>query len=292
MQGKIIKGIAGFYYVYVEGEGVIECKAKGIFRKDNLKPLVGDNVKISLVDDENRIGNIIEIEKRKNALVRPAVANVDQAVVIFSVSYPKPNLNLLDRFILMMRTKDVPVVICFNKTDMVSADITDEISAHYRNSGCIVYTVSAETNDGVDGFRQCINGKTNVFAGPSGVGKSSLLNALFPQMNVETGEISRKIKRGKHTTRHSELFAIGNKTYIMDTPGFTSFELPMIEKEQLREYYPEFEPFEGKCRFMGCVHVNEPDCLVKEAVDEGEISDKRYGNYIQFFDEIRQRKIY
>ena len=292
MHGKIIKGIAGFYYVYVEGAGVVECKAKGIFRKDNVKPLVGDNVLIEWVDREKMVGNIVKIDCRINALRRPAAANVDQAVVIFSVSYPKPNLNLLDRFILMMRTKSIPVVVCFNKTDTVDAEVTEELKAHYRDSGCGVYTVSAETSEGMDEFRQCIKGKTNVFAGPSGVGKSSILNALFPQIDVETGDISRKIKRGKHTTRHSELFALGGGTYIMDTPGFTSFELPRIEKEQLREYYPEFALFEGKCRFMGCVHVNEPDCLVKEAVNGGEISGKRYENYIQFYEEIKQRKIY
>lgn len=292
MQGKIIRGIAGFYYVYVPDIGIVECKAKGVFRNRKIKPLIGDNIQLELLDSDACLGNITEIIERKNQLIRPAVANVDQAVVIFAASYPKPNLNLLDRFWLMMETQDIPTIICFNKTDDREQAEIEELASHYEKSGSRVCMTSTITGDGIEELRSCLLGKTSVFAGPSGVGKSSVMNVLFPEAKMETGEISDKIKRGKHTTRHSELFYLGQDTFVMDTPGFTSLALPDLEKEQIREYYPEFAPFRGECRFLGCVHISEPDCRVKRAVADNEISALRYENYKQFFEEISLRKKY
>lgn len=293
MQGKIIRGIGGFYYVYVPDiSDILECKAKGIFRNQNIKPLVGDDVEVEILDTEKCIGSIIQILPRKNALIRPAAANVDQAVVVFALSYPRPNLNLLDRFLLMMKTQQVPTVICFNKCDDQQKKISEELLKHYEKSDSIVLQTSTVTGEGLEEFRRVLTGKTTVLAGPSGVGKSSVMNALFPEAQMETGAISEKIKRGKHTTRHTELFCIGTDTYIMDTPGFTSLRLPEMEKEELREYYPEFEAFRGECRFLGCVHISEPDCSVKKALARGEISRSRYENYKQFYEEIAQNKRY
>lgn len=292
MQGKIIRGIAGFYYVHIHGKGIIECKAKGVFRNKKVKPLVGDNVELEILDKDNNTGNIIEILPRKNSLIRPAVANVDQAVVIFAASFPKPNLNLLDRFLLMMQMQDVPTVICINKIDDTDNSEIDRIVDNYKNSGCNVYRTSTVTGEGIEEFGKCLKGKTSVLAGPSGVGKSSVMNCLFPEADMATGEISEKIKRGKHTTRHSELFCLADDVYVMDTPGFTSLNLPDVEKEDLKEFYPEFDEYRDQCRFLGCVHINEPDCAVKSAVEEDRISSGRYENYKQFYEEISNRKKY
>lgn len=292
MQGKIIRGIAGFYYVHIHGKGIIECKAKGVFRNKKVKPLVGDNVELEILDEDNKTGKITEILPRKNSLIRPAVANVDQAVVIFAASFPKPNLNLLDRFLLMMQMQDVPTVICINKIDDTDNSETDRIVDNYKNSGCNVYRTSTVTGEGIEEFGKCLKGKTSVLAGPSGVGKSSVMNCLFPEADMATGEISEKIKRGKHTTRHSELFCLADDVYVMDTPGFTSLSLPDVEKEDLKEFYPEFDEYRDKCRFLGCVHINEPNCAVKNAVEEDRISSGRYENYKQFYEEISNRKKY
>ena len=226
--------------------------------------MVGDNVEFEMLDEEKKLGNIQEILPRKNALIRPASANVDQAVVVFALSFPKPNLNLLDRFLLMMQTQDIPVTICFNKCDDQKDEEIQAIVSQYRSCGAEVLVTSTVNGTGMDHLRKVLEGKTTVMAGPSGVGKSSVMNLLFPEAQMETGEISRKIKRGRHTTRHTELFCIGNQTYIMDTPGFTSLRLPDVEKEDLRHYYPEFEEASNACRFLGCVHMNEPDCGVKD----------------------------
>ncbi len=295
MRGKIIRGVGGFYYIHPEGEAadvLIECKAKGIFRNRNIKPLVGDNVEFEILDPEKQYGNIQEILPRKNALIRPASANVDQAVVVFALSFPKPNLNLLDRFLLMMQTQDIPVVICFNKCDDQNEEAIQEIVSQYQQCEARVLVTSTINGTGMEELRELLEGKTTVMAGPSGVGKSSVMNILFPKAEMETGEISRKIKRGRHTTRHTELFCIGSQTYIMDTPGFTSLRLPSLEKEKLRDYYPEFTEPSRACRFLGCVHINEPDCGVKEALERQEIPQGRYDNYRQFYEELRQQKKY
>ena len=295
MRGKIIRGVGGFYYIHPESAAadvLIECKAKGIFRNRNIKPLVGDNVEFEMLDEQAGTGNITEILPRRNALIRPASANVDQAVVVFALSFPKPNLNLLDRFLLMMQTQDIPVIICFNKSDDQEEEETKRIVSQYRACGARVLVTSTINGTGMEELRELLEGRTTVMAGPSGVGKSSVMNILFPKALMETGEISRKIKRGRHTTRHTELFCIGSQTYIMDTPGFTSLRLPEIEKEELRNYYPEFAEPSQECRFLGCVHINEPDCGVKNALERQEISRDRYDNYKQFYEELRQQKKY
>ena len=291
MQGKIIKGIAGFYYVYTN-LGLIECKAKGIFRKDGIKPLVGDNVEIEIVDETDRTGNIVNILSRKNALVRPACANVDQSLVIFAIVKPDPNYNLLDRFLISMQKQNLPSVICFNKKDIASKEEQDELMAAYSGCGYRVLFVSGAKNQGIEEIRSCLTGKTTVVAGPSGVGKSTIINALYPNANMETGEISRKIERGKHTTRHAELFALSEDTFLMDTPGFTSLSLGDMEKEELQGFYPEFARYEKDCRFGGCAHLSEPVCGVKDALDRGAISRVRYGNYSILYEELKNRKKY
>lgn len=291
MKGKIIKGIAGFYYVHTP-EGVFECKAKGVFRKEKRKPLVGDNVEIEIVDDEKLLGNITEIFPRSNSLIRPAAANIDQALVIFAIVKPDPNYNLLDRFLISMRQQMIPTVICFNKKDLASAKEQQELYEAYRQSGCEVMFVSGSRQEGIERIREVLRGKATVVAGPSGVGKSTIVNALTPEAHMETGEISRKIERGKHTTRHAELFAVEEATYIMDTPGFTSLNVAGMEKEELQGFYPEFEPYEPYCRFGGCVHINEPVCGVKEALAEGKISRIRYDNYCRIYEELKERKKY
>lgn len=269
MTGKIIKGIAGFYYVNDGENRVYQCRAKGIFRNRKIKPLVGDNVEFSILDEEAGEGNIDEILPRKNALVRPAAANVDQALVLFALTQPSPNLNLLDRFLVMMAMEEIPVVICFNKADLGDGAMEEEYKKIYEGAGYEVHFISARTDLGMDQVRELLRGRTTVLAGPSGVGKSSLTNRIQPEASMETGGISRKIERGKHTTRHSELFFVEKDTYMMDTPGFSSMYTPEIEASELKEFFPEFAEFEDECRFLGCVHIGERVCGVKEAVKEG-----------------------
>lgn len=292
MQGKIIKGIAGFYYVHVEGHGVYECKAKGIFRKDHVKPLVGDDVIVDVLDEEEMLGNIRQILPRRSALVRPAVANVDQALIIFAIVKPNPNFNLLDRFLIRMERQKLPTIICFNKQDIASAQEKEALRHSYETCGYKVLFMSALENEGIEEVRKLLTGKTTTVAGPSGVGKSSLINKLAPTANMETGDISVKIERGKHTTRHSEIIALGKGTYIVDTPGFTSLEISEITKEELGQYYPEFVQYEPYCKFSGCAHINEPSCGVKDAVAEGRISKVRYDNYKTLYQELKELKRY
>lgn len=292
MTGKIIKGIAGFYYVHVVGAGIYECKAKGIFRYKNIKPLVGDNVEMDILDEKEKKGNITDILERNNSLIRPAVANIDQAMVIFAVKSPVPNLNLLDRFLVMMETQNIKSVICFNKIDLVTDEETLKLKEIYEKAGYKVIFASTVNSQGLSEVKNALKGKTTAFAGPSGVGKSSMLNALIPEAKMETGNISRKIERGKHTTRHSEIFNLEQDTYIMDTPGFSSVYAWALEKEELKNYFPEYAEFEAGCRFKGCVHVNEPDCRIKQAVEEELIAKSRYENYLLMYDEIKNRKKY
>ena len=292
MHGKIIKGIAGFYYVHTTESGTYECKAKGIFRKDKIKPLVGDNVIIDVINEEEKTGNLVEILPRKNVLVRPAVANVDQALVIFAISRPKPNFNLLDRFLIMMERQNVPSVICFNKMDTASEEEEQKLRTIYENCGCQVLFTSAAQEEGMENVRSRLRGKTTTVAGPSGVGKSSIINLLAPDVGMETGEISQKIDRGKHTTRHSQLIMLEEGTYIMDTPGFSSLYLQDLEKEELKDFFAEFKEYEPYCRFQGCAHINEPGCGVKAALEEGKISLSRYENYVELYNELKDKRRY
>lgn len=297
MQGKIIKGIAGFYYVHVAGSGVYECKAKGAFRKQKIKPLVGDNVEIDVISQEEHTGNVIDILPRKNELIRPAVANVDQAVVIFAAAKPNPNFNLLDRFLIMMEYQHIPAVICFNKTDLIDETEMENLIRAYKTSGYRVLFTSAKEQDGVEKIRQILKGKTSTVAGPSGVGKSSLINLLAPQAEMETGAISEKIERGRHTTRHAQVIPVpmedgSEDTYIIDTPGFSSLSVEFYEKETLGTLFPEFQQYESYCRFRGCSHISEPDCGVKEALAEGKISKIRYDDYVEIYQEVQNRRKY
>ena len=292
MQGKIIKGIGGFYYIHIPEMGVYECRAKGIFRNQKRKPLVGDNVKIDIIDEEKKTGNVVEILDRMNELVRPAVSNVDQALVIFAAAKPAPNLNLLDRFLIMMQRQHVNTIVCFNKSDIVNEEEMKLLEETYEKCGYRVMFVSALHEDGIEQIRLAIQDKTTVLAGPSGVGKSTIINLLAPNAGMETGSISQKIERGKHTTRHSEIFCVNETTYIFDTPGFSSLYLDGLEKEELRDFFVEFEEYEPYCRFQGCIHVNEPNCAVKQALDEGHISKTRYENYLILYNELKEKKKY
>lgn len=292
MKGKIIKGIAGFYYVHTGENGIYTCKAKGIFRKEQRKPLVGDDVELTVLDETEKEGNIERLFPRRNELIRPAVANVDQALVIFAITKPQPNLNLLDRFLIMMEQQHVPSIICFNKQDIAGEDERTVLEQAYGQSGSRVVSVSAAQQENMDELRKLLRGKTTTVAGPSGVGKSSVINSLKPDKYMETGAISEKIDRGKHTTRHSELIRLEDDTYIMDTPGFTSLGLFDLDKEELRYYYSEFEAYEGECRFQGCVHIHEPDCRVKQALEQGKLSRIRYDNYCLLYEELKGQRKY
>lgn len=292
MQGKIIRGVAGFYYVNVEGCGVYECKAKGIFRNRKIKPLPGDDVEMIPLDTAAMTGSIEDIKARRTELIRPAVANADQAVIVFAAAWPEPNLNLLDRFLVLMQEQRMETVICFNKKDQLDEGAQKALAHIYKGSGCRVLMISAKEADGAGELKELLKGKTTVLAGPSGVGKSTILNLLYPEAKMETGSISEKIRRGKHTTRHSELFYVDEGTYLFDTPGFSSLYLGEMEKEELRNYYPEFADYAGECRYLSCMHDREPECAVKNAVEAGEVSRERYDNYILLLTELKNRRRY
>ncbi len=292
MTGKIIKGIAGFYYVHDGRSRIYQCRAKGAFRNRGIKLLVGDNVTFSVLDEAEGEGNIEEILPRKNALLRPEVANVDQALVLFAVRDPDPNIHLLDRFLVMMERAMVPTVLCFNKIDLCGQQQADRYRSIYEPAGYPVRLISAREQVGLEEIRALIRGKTTVLAGPSGVGKSSLTNAIQPEAAMEVGKISEKIKRGKHTTRHSQLFYVEENTYMMDTPGFSTLYVSDMEPEALKICFPEFAPYEHRCRFNGCMHMEEPDCGVKAALAEGKISESRYGNYRLMYQELKEKRRY
>ena len=290
VSGKIIRGIGGFYYVVTRGATIYECKAKGIFRKEEIKPLVGDDVRMDILDEEGKLGNIEEILPRKNALTRPAVANVDQAIVVFSLKSPKPNRGLLDRFLLMMDQQEVPVWLCLTKTDLVDRSVVEAYEEAYRQCTEGVLPVSNLDGSGIRAVRAAMRGRTTVLAGPSGVGKSSLVTHICPEAAPEVGSVSKKTQRGKHTTRHSELFFIEEGTFLFDTPGFSSLSLPDLLPEDLAAYIPEFEAYRDQCRFPMCTHVHEPDCAVREAVGVT-IDRERYASYCQMFEELNQAAV-
>lgn len=292
MQGKIIKGIAGFYYVKCCDGNIYECKAKGVFRKDHRKPLVGDEVIMDVVDEKEHLGNIAELLERKNELIRPAVANIDQALVIFAATAPEPNLGLLDRFLIRMEYQGIETVICFNKSDLVSEVQKERLARIYESAGYKVVFVSALQKQGIDQIGDLLKGKVTTVAGPSGVGKSTLVNCLQSETVMETGAISARIERGKHTTRHSRLMEIEEGTYIFDTPGFSSLSVSDLLPEELTKCFPEFTRYEDQCRFLGCAHIREPECGVKDALAAGEISRERYEDYVSLYTECKNKRRY
>ena len=290
LNGKIIKGIGGFYYVDTD-KGLYECRARGIFRKNKITPLVGDRVSISVVDEDNKKGVVEEIDERDTELVRPPIANVDKALIVFAIKNPSPNLSLLDRFIVLAEKENLEIVIVFTKVDLDNdGELLESLKDIYEASGYKVIPVSNKLKLNIDRIKDELKGNTVVFAGPSGVGKSSLLNEIDQKFELKTGEVSDKIKRGKHTTRHAELLKLECGGMVADTPGFSSLTLDDIEESELKEYFIEFDNYD-ECRFGSrCIHENEPSCAVKEAVENGKISKERYDSYIQLLNEMRSGK--
>jgi len=288
--GKIIKGIGGFYYVHVPSEGVFECRARGILRKEKIRPLIGDNVEMAVLDAKEKLGSVDKILPRVNSLVRPTVANIDQAVIVFAVTQPEPNYNLLDKFLVMIEANEIEGIICFNKIDILDADKVKLIIEKYENTGYQVVTTSSLEGHGIANLKESLYGKTTVFAGPSGVGKSSILNLIQDEMVLETGIVSAKIGRGKHTTRHAELICFHDNSYVVDTPGFSSLSINDLDPKQIKYCFIEFATYEPYCKYNGCNHLHEPKCGVKEAVANGEISESRYLSYTQLMEELNDLK--
>jgi len=281
LDGVIIKGIGGFYYVNTKS-GLIECRARGVFRKRGDTPLVGDNVEIETSDTTH--GVISEIKERKNVLIRPAVANVSQMAVVVAQSSPSPNPYILDKLIASAEFAGLKIAICFNKSDLGGGD---ELIDVYKNAGFDVIITSAVENKGIQDLRDFLKDEITVFAGNSGVGKSSLINKLMMRDMFETGTVSEKLERGRHTTRHSELAELPFGGYIIDTPGFSSFDVNTIPLEELSEMFREFGAVEGSCRFDDCSHRSEPDCRIIEAVNSGKIAQSRFDSYVQLYGEIK-----
>ncbi len=272
---------------------VYECRAKGVFRNQDIKPLVGDNVIFDVLDEENATGNIRSVLPRVSELARPAAANVDQALVLFACRDPRPTWQLLDRYLITLAESGLPSLIGLNKADL--AEDTDDLASHeadYRDAGYQVFRICARSGEGISEIREALDGRTTILAGPSGTGKSTLLNYLVPGANMQVGDLSRKVKRGRNTTRHSEIFPVDENTFLMDTPGFSCVFPDDVEADQLKSYFPEFVPYEGQCRFTSCVHMEEPDCAVKKAVQAGELSSRRYESYRAIYTELRQQKKY
>ena len=283
MNDRIIKALSGFYYVQTE-DGVVECRARGKFRKEGVSPLVGDFVTISR---SGKSGTVEEILPRKNSFIRPAVANVDLLVLLASCAIPQTEPFLIDRVLAIAGQQGVEPLICVNKNDLESGE---GLAGIYRRAGFRVIVTSAETGEGIDELRAAISGKLSAFTGNSGVGKSSILNAMEPVFGLPVGEVSKALGRGRHTTRHVEMFPLDEDTYVIDTPGFSSFdteELDLELKARLPETFPEFAPYLGQCRFVGCSHVKEKGCAVLQAVKDGRIPASRHRSYVRLYDELK-----
>ena len=286
LTGLIVKALSGFYYVDA-GDEFLECRARGKFRKNGESPLVGDRVTVRM---EQGKGTVQTILPRRNRFLRPAVANVDALVILASRSIPVTEPFLIDRMTVIALRQGVEPIVCVNKTDLEDPAPLAEL---YRAAGFSTVCTSAETGEGIEDLRSLIAGKTVAFTGNTGVGKSAILQRLCPELRIETGEVSQKLGRGRHTTRHVELFPIGEKSYVVDTPGFSSFELELMEpvpKEELAELFPDFRPFLGRCRFPDCAHRKEPDCPVRDAVSAGQIRPTRYHSYLKLYEAAEQIK--
>jgi len=289
ISGTIIKGIGGFYYVDT-GDNIYECRARGRFRKDNIIPLVGDRVDIE-VDEKTKQGYVLNIHQRKNQLQRPMVANVDQVIIVFAIKRPDINISLLQKFLVYSEHIGLKIVVCLNKVDL---DETNEAKSIEEMLSSVPYDyicTSALKGIGIDDLREKLTGKISVFAGPSGAGKSSLLNAISPGLFLKTGDLSRKTDRGTHTTRHAELIKLSFGGMVVDTPGFTSFDLVDIKEEELQYLFPEFENH-LHCRYPSCRHYKEPECGVKRALEEGKINPVRYESYIQILCDLMKNRRY
>ncbi len=288
MEGVIVKGIGGFYYVK-SNDVVYECKARGIFRKEGITPCVGDKVTIELISEKDAI--IQAIRPRKNIFTRPPIANVDSFVIVMAAKFPAPNVSLLDKLLVMGELNSTDCVVCINKTDLVKEEDLTIFNEIYSPIYPVVFT-SGLTGEGTDTLIMHIKGKAAAIAGPSGVGKSTLINCLEDKKLSKTGDISKKSRRGKHTTRHVELFETKDKGMLFDTPGFTSFNILEAQERDLAYFYPEIIPFNSKCRYDNCRHLTEPGCLVRKAVEKGEIHRSRYESYRSQMNEIREKRKY
>ena len=288
IQGTIIKGIGGFYYVKSEG-GIYSCRARGKFRKESLSPIVGDIAEIEVTDAEKKEGYVLKILPRKNELFRPQVSNIDLLLITFAAQDPVPSLAFIDKLTVTAASRNIKCAICINKCDL-NPEIAKEYAEIYTKAGFEVLCVSAQTSQNVDKLKALLADKTTALAGSSGVGKSSLLNAIGESFNLKTGGISDKIQRGKHTTRHTELFPLSFGGFVFDTPGFGSFEVENITYRELPSLFPEICAHEGGCRFTGCSHIKEPDCSVKAALFEGKIPQSRYESYITLYEELKKFK--
>lgn len=288
MEGIVVKGIGGFYYVKVENQ-IIQCKGRGIFKKDGIKIAVGDMVTIEL--NEGSDATITKIHERRNCFIRPPIANVDCFAVVMAAANPEPNFAIIDRFLVMAEKSNMDVILCVNKIDLAKPEMVERLEKIYKSIYPLVF-LNAKTGSGINELKQLMTGKKCALAGPSGVGKSTILNALEPKVTVETGEISEKTKRGKHTTRHVEIFDTNFGALVFDTPGFTSFEVLEAEEDELQHLYPEMLPYLGKCKYDDCRHIKEPECCVLEAVQSGEISKSRYRSYAEQYKEIKEKKKY
>lgn len=284
-EGRIIKALSGFYYVETAASHVVECKARGIFRKDGETPTVGDRVVISESGGRGRVEKILP---RKNFFIRPAVSNLDVLVIFASNVIPVTEPFLIDRVTAIAGNQNVPVILCVNKVDEAAEDTLTPV---YQKAGYLTIRTSAMTGEGVETLREAIAGKTAAFTGNSGVGKSSILNRLDPSLSLKVGEVSEKLGRGRHTTRHVELYRIGEGTYIADTPGFSSFDterMDLILKENLQYAFPDFAPYLGHCQFHDCAHLKEPGCAVRDAVAGGQISESRYESYARLYERAKE----
>ena len=292
MTGTILRGVGGFYYIQTETGDVWCCRARGIFRRLGIRPLPGDTAAFEVTHEGDAEGNITDILPRRSELLRPAVANADLSLAVFAMKDPEPSPNLIDRVLLQMKTRGLPVILCFQKRDLAGKKREEYLRTLYAGCGAELFFVSAATGEGTEELAGRLTGHITVMAGPSGVGKSTLLNNLCGTDRMETGVLSEKIRRGRHTTRYTEMFPLPGGGYLFDTPGFGSLMLPEMEPEELSSWYPEFEEASGSCRFAGCVHMGETDCGVKNAVRLGTIPAPRYQNYRIFFEELEAARRY